>query len=249
MAPIRMALALRAGTALPSLAWTEERAETALSFSPGFITVRGDRQMPARMTPTAWGRGATNALICGFILLVSWLLIAGLISSFSHTSLTDSFSLAWTFLAGLILVLFLGTWLYGLNAGGRVLLDCGPHPTRVLFLIEAAVFPALGFCGGFAASSLSRSLAISGPMFGISVGVYSLIMASGRLQIREGGLWQYWGLLLWERIVSCELSGDSTLMVQAKTRLPLLGRGALPVPREQKQAINELLQKHCSAFR
>ena len=194
------------------------------------------------------GRGATNALICGLIFLVGWLLVAMLISSVSHLPRTESFWLAWAFLWGLIFLLFLGTWLYGLNAGGRVLLDCGPHPTRVLFLINAALFLAMGLGGTLLGSSLSKSFAIASPVFGISFGIYWLIMASGRLQIREGGLWQYWGLLRWDKIESCRWSGDSTLMVKAKTRLPFLGRGALPVPPEDKQAINELLQKHCPVW-
>jgi hypothetical protein len=204
--------------------------------------------MPARMTPTAWGRGATNALIWTLILLVGWLLVAKMISSVSHKPFTESFWLAWAFLWVPIFLLFLGTWLYGLNTGGRVLLDCGPHPTRFLFLMNAVLFMAMGFGGSFVGSSLSKSFAIVSPVLGISFGIYWLIMASGRLQIREGGLWQYWGLLRWDKIESCRWSGDSTLMLKAKTRFPFVGRGALPVPPEDKQAINELLQKHCPVW-
>ena len=109
--------------------------------------------MPARMTPTARERGATNSLICGLFFLACWLLVAVLISSVSHRSLSDSSWLAFAILWGLICLLFLGTWLYGLNAGGRVLLDCGPHPTRVLFLINAAVFMVMGLTGGFTVGS------------------------------------------------------------------------------------------------
>ena len=112
--------------------------------------------MPARMTPTAWGRGTANALICGFIFFACWLLVAVLISSVSHRSLSDSSWLAFAILWGLIFLLFLGTWLYGLNAGGRVLLDCGPHPTRVLFLFNAALFLVMGLTGGLVVGSLSN---------------------------------------------------------------------------------------------
>jgi hypothetical protein len=202
--------------------------------------------MPARMTPTAWGRGATNALICGVIFLVSCLLIAAVISSVSHRSFGESFWLAWVFLCGLILLLFLGTWVYGLNTGGRVLLDCGPHPTRVVFLINGALFVVLGLSGLFLMRSLPNTSALVFPVLGICFGIYWLIMATGRLQIREGGLWQYWGLLRWEKIESLQWNGDSTLLVKAKSRLPFLG--ALPVPPEQKQAIHELLQKHCPVW-
>ena len=147
-----------------------------------------------------------------------------LISSVSHRSLSDSFWLAVAILSGLIFLLFLGTWLYGLTAGGRVLLDCGPHPTRVLFLINIAFFMIMGLTGGLALGSLSNLLALARPVFGISLGIYWLIMATGRLQIRGGGLWQYWALLRWDKIESCQLSRDSTLIAKAKTRLPFLGR-------------------------
>ncbi len=204
--------------------------------------------MPARITATVWRRGATNALIWSLILLVCWLLVATLISSVSPYSFGESFWLAWAFLWGLTFVLFTGTWLYALNAGGRILLDCGPHPTRFLFLMNAALFVAIGLGGTFVGNSFSRSIAIASPVLGISFGIYWLIMASGRLQIRAGGLWQYWGLLRWDKIESCRWSGDSTLTLKAKTRFPFLGRGALPVPPEDKQAVNELLQKHCPVW-
>ncbi len=195
--------------------------------------------MPARMTATALGRGAINALIWGLIFLVGWLLVAMMISSVSHQPRTVSFWLAWSFLWGLIFLLFLGTWLYGLNSGGRVLLDCGPHPTRVAFLINAVLFLALGLGGTLAVSSLPKSFAIASPVLGISFGIYWLILASGRLQIREGGLWQYWGLLRWDKIESCRWSGDSTLMVKAKTHLPFLGRAHCPFrQRTSKPSMN-----------
>ena len=73
-------------------------------------------------------------------------------------------------------------------------------------------------------------------------------MAFGRLQIREGGLWQYWGLLRWDKIEFYQWSGDSTLVLKAKSHLPFLGRGALPIPPEDKQAIEELLQKLCTVW-
>ena len=204
--------------------------------------------MPARMTATAWRRGATNALIYSMILFVSWVVAAKAMSSVLHRPFAESFWLAWAFLCGLILLLFLGTYLYGLNAGGRVLLDCGPHPTRVLFLINAGLFLAMGFGGMFSGNLFSKSQGIAGPVLGISFAIFWVIMASGRLQIREAGLWQYCGLLRWDKIESCWWSGDSTLMLKAKSRLPFLGRGALPIPPEHKLAIDELLLKLCPVW-
>jgi RsiW-degrading membrane proteinase PrsW (M82 family) len=132
--------------------------------------------MPARMTPTVWRQGAANAMICGSILLASCLLIARLISSVTNHSLAESFWLAWSFLWGLSLLLFLCTWIYTLNERGPVVLDCGPHPTRVLFWINAATFLLIGFGGGFKVSSLSKSFTLAGPVLGISAGIFYLIL-------------------------------------------------------------------------
>jgi hypothetical protein len=53
-------------------------------------------------------------------------------------------------------------------------------------------------------------------------------------------------LLKWQKIQSYQWEGetDSTLMLQAKTKLPFLGRGALPVPIEHKDAVDELIKNY-----
>ena len=114
--------------------------------------------------------------------------------------------------------------------------------------MDVAIFLVVGMLGGYKGGTLSKSLPLYSPVFGVSAAIYSLIAASGRLQIREGGIWLYWVLLWWEKITSCQLSDDATLVLQAKSRLPFPGRGALPVPPQQRQAIVGLLQRHCPAF-
>jgi hypothetical protein len=73
---------------------------------------------------------------------------------------------------GVILVLvfawFFVAWLYGRNSGGKVLVDCGPHPTRKLFLLNAVIFLVIGVSSGLAASSLSNVFAVGGPVFVIT---------------------------------------------------------------------------------
>ena len=143
--------------------------------------------------------------------------------------------------------LFLGAWMYGRAGGGRILLDCGPHPTRKLFLFNAVLFLVLGITGGFAGNSVSKAFGIAGPAFGVSFGVYWLIIATGRLQVRENGIWAYWGLLRWKKIASYRWADDGTLMMKTRGGLSFLRRGALPVPSEHTQAFDDLLAKHCPA--
>ena len=79
-----------------------------------------------------------------------------------------------------------------------------------------------------------------------SFAVYWFIMAFGRLQILENGIWQYVELLRWERIELYEWQGQQkwTLMLKTRTKLPFFGRGALPFPLEHRDAVDELLRKY-----
>ena len=212
--------------------------------------------MPAQMTPTAWSQGAKNALIMGIPVVVVWFIIAAAIVLIFKQPIIRSLSVAVGAIAVLAVLVFLGTWLYGRSVGGRVLLDCGPHPTRGLFLLEAAIFLGMGLLFGMEfivksidtpeANSPSSWFGIVLPAIMIAFVPYWLIMASGRLRVREGGIWQYWGLLRWEKIGFYRWANDATLLVRAKGFLSFF-QGALPVPPEQKQAVEELLAKHCPA--
>ena len=189
------------------------------------------------MAPTARHRGATNLLVCIAILAIGSLLLGLLISSLFHRSLGESFRLASVFLTGLSMILSLVLWLLGLHAAGRVLLDCGPHPMRTLWLVDAAVSLALGLWGW----------TLFGPIF-ISCAIFSTILASGRLQVRESGIWLYWGLARWGKIEFCRVTEDSTLVIKMKRHLPFLVRGAAPphLPAGQRESVIRLLQEHCS---
>ncbi len=202
--------------------------------------------MPAKMTSTAWERGFKNMLICGAGVLVSYAAIMAVIVLFFHKSAGDAYYIAAAVVCASAFLAFLAVWIYGRVAAGAVLLDCGPHPTRWLFLVQAVVFLFMGVNGWYSGKSAATGFGVSGPVFLISFAAFWLIAATGRLQLRENGIWQYWSLLRWRRIDSCQWTEDSTLLVKARGLLAL-SRGALPVPPEQRQAIMELLAKHCPA--
>jgi hypothetical protein len=189
------------------------------------------------MTPTAWHRGAANLLVCIAILAIGSLLLGLLISALFHRSLGESCRLACVFLTSLGMILSLVLWVLGLHAAGRVLLDCGPHPRRTLWLVDAAVSLALGLWGW----------TLFGPIF-IPCAVISTILASGRLQIRESGIWLYWGLARWGKIEFCRVTEESTIVIKMKRHLPFLVRGSAPptLPAGQRESVIRLLQEHCS---
>jgi hypothetical protein len=201
--------------------------------------------MPAKMTSTAWEQGFKNMLICGAGVLVAYAITIAVVSLAFHKSAGDAYYIAAAVLCAFAFLAFLAGWIYGRATAGPVLLDCGPHPTRWLFLIQAVVLLFMGAAGWYSGKSSAAGLGVSGPVFLVSFAAFWLVAATGRLQIRENGIWQYWNLLRWRRIDSCQWAEDSTLLVKARG-FWALSRGALPFPHEHRQAVAELLASHCS---
>lgn len=199
--------------------------------------------MPAQMTSTAYWQGVKNAVVCGVGVLAVWLFFVGVASLVAGRPYGESPRIAFVLLWGFLFLWFLAAWLYGKQTAGQVLLDCGLHPSRKLFLLNAVIFLALGPVGGCSVDSASPMSWFVGVAFGLSFSAYWLIMAGGRLQVRENGVWQYWGLLRWSKIESYQWVSDGTWLVRAKG-FSILRRGALPVPPEYKDAFDQLLQKH-----
>jgi hypothetical protein len=198
------------------------------------------------MTPTAWGQGCKNALIVTIGVLACWAILAVAVALIFERPPFEAMGLGFAVLWVTVLLLFLWTWLYGRAVAGPVLLDCGRHPTWILFLIQGILWLVLGSAGVFSGGVLGGAFTYAGPVFVISFGVYWLLLSIGRLQVRENGIWQYWALLRWRKIGAYSWADDGTLLLKATSKLPSL-RGALPVPPECQQAFQRLLDSHCSA--
>lgn len=192
------------------------------------------------MTSTAWSQGAKNALICGILLLLAWLALGFIISLALKQSFAVSFIPSFLTIWCLTFLAFLGSWIYGRCVRGRILLDCGPHPKRGLFIANFALLVFAGFSVVAAHGFNLAALALA-----CSLDAYWLIIAFGRLQVSEHGIWQYWGLLRWSKVGSYHWADDSTLLLTPRGRISLL-RGALPVAPEHRHSVDELLTKYCS---
>lgn len=207
----------------------------------------GDMRTPritTRMTSTAWRQGLENALICGVGALLTWLAFAFIISLVLSQSISASFRPAFLSMWGLAFFGFIGSWIYGRCVRGRILLDCGPHPKRWLFVCYVVLFAFIGFRTASTATSAPDGFSIAGLPLVSSFGVYWLIIAFGRLQVSEHGIWLYWGMLSWSKVGSYQWADDSTLLLSTRGRLSFL-RGALPVAPEHRQAVDDLLARYC----
>lgn len=203
--------------------------------------------MPARMTSAARRQGHKNGMICLLGLVVSIGALTSVISVIFQQPMRDSFGTAYIIFLVLIVSVFFFSWPYGKKQSGSLLLDCGPHPARKLLIIYAIIVLFLGVYGSFGFFPFHSNSSVMGGNFSFFMfSGFLLITSTGRLQIREQGIWQYWGLLKWCKIENYHWDGDTdfTLMLKVKTKFPFPARGALPVAAEHKDAVDELIKKN-----
>jgi hypothetical protein len=199
--------------------------------------------MPAQMTDAARRQGWKSALIIVPCVLIALWGVRKLLVLACGISDTYAERLALALVWGLSLLYFFARWIYGRTVGGDVLLDCGPNPSKQAHLGMGALIGLLYLC--FYPNSLSEMLTLDGSWFGISMAVFFIVAAFGRLQVRKNGIMQYWSLLRWGKFASYHWDEDSTLLVDKKCRLSL--RVALSFPPEQRVAADALLARFCPA--
>jgi len=218
-----------------------------------YLTFRMVRKSIQKTVPSvALRQGRNNALVClvGVVLVTAGITLA--IRHLLEWPLGQSVFAALGLLSAFFFVVFFGAWFRSRSIAGPVVLDCGEHPTKGLFLFNAimwsifavfAVVPVLVAAFG-GKNGLLNPILIA--LWLTAFALYWFIMAFGRLQILENGIWQYAELLRWDRIEAYDWQGDQnrTLMVRTKTKMPFFGRGALPVPLEHRNAVDDLLRKY-----
>ena len=186
----------------------------------------------SQMTATATQQGQKNAMVCAvFVLafsgLVYWLLI-------TVTALPRMNALFSAFMINFVVCLFamLAGWIRGIQLRGALILDCGSHPGRRLFLINAVMFLALSL-SGFA-------IWVPGAIFMLLFAAYWIFMATGRFAAYSGGLWVYHSLVRWDNISHYSWTRDNTLILQS-TGFFSWSRSAIPVPAEGVDDVRRLL--------
>lgn len=194
------------------------------------------------MTQAAHRRGLVNAAIVAAVMYTLVGAISVVISKLFHVNMILAVGGTFGVLWAIVFPAFLVSMLVGGTRAGDVLLDCGPHPSRKMFLMMSVFLLVCTICA-LVASTDAFAIGIS--VFLFTFALFFMIASSGRLRICENGVWQYWSLLRWKRIESFRWEGtaDATLMLQAKTRFAFMGRGALPVAIEQKEDVDALMQQ------
>ncbi|HBL45740.1 DUF5673 domain-containing protein [uncultured Gimesia sp.] len=190
------------------------------------------------------GNSASQLLI-GIVVIQGTLTI--LISYFFQASVGDGIRYSGIIIGYPFFCWFLISWIRSLRNRGSTLLDCGRsrvEPAAVLLAILLLPAAVLSF---FTMSENGQGILMGGLL--LFTPVIILICSLSGLQIVENGIWHHATLLRWEEITGYRWTGESNshLILQSEK---ILFKGALPplpVPPEQKAAVNELLQKYLPA--
>ena len=161
----------------------------------------------------------------------------------------DAPDISFGILFGTIFLIFMTKWIHSRRKSGRVLLDIGSMPNRFAYVVLSIIFILVGFIGDFfyfLGTPWARYISIA---LGFSFAIWSLIMATGRVQICQKGILVYWYLQTWKQIESYNLHYDGKghiLQLLYKGRIPVFLRNdKLLIPFAKKSKLESLLKLHC----
>jgi hypothetical protein len=181
--------------------------------------------------------------------------VAFAILTYFRQTLLDSFGFALASLVIVFCLIVVFFWYRGRKTAGAVLVDCGANSLfmglglsgAILALLLISLFGLRLFIHSVDASDIGSALTYP------FISVLMFIMAFGRLQIRENGIWMHHRLFKWELIESYRWEGDrdSVLAIQLRPNNRILflrqGRMTIPFPREQKDTVDEILKSRIAA--
>lgn len=198
------------------------------------------------MTKAAWKRGLLNMITVAvpmFILVeVGKRLLSG------PSKYEQLMSVFWITTTIFVLCVVAGAietcWSW--RKSGRVLIDGGEHPGRVVFRINACMMTCFGI-GTLWAGPTSMPPVMGYGM--LAFAFFMMLMSCGRLQFCDAGIWQYWNLLPWRKIRSYEFveGTNPTLLIRTTSKIPFLRRGAYPVPQDVRERVELLLSQQIGA--
>lgn len=197
------------------------------------------REPVGGMTSTAWKMGGMNAAITMCVIVAVVVPVMFYVSSVTQWSrwvvIGTVFGGVWLGTAGAMIV--------GMTAGmqrrGTLLLDCGGLPGRKLFVLNVVMFFGMGVL-----QLVSNAQGLWVGIFFLSFAGHSLLMSLCRFSVHQYGLWLGTGLLPWQKIISYSWKPKNTLVFTRGRRLPLLHRGALPVPKDCVNEMRRLLEEY-----
>jgi hypothetical protein len=216
------------------------------------MTRKSITDMQKAVPSVALRQGRNRALVCLVVFILVTIVLTVAIRHWCQWPLGQSFQAVLGVLSVFFFVAFFQKWFRGRSRAGPLVLDCGEHLTKRLFLINAvmwSVFAVFAVAAVLVTAFLGKDdllIRILVALWLASFAIYWFIMTFGRLQIRENGVWYYTELLNWDRIESHEWLGEPNpkLILKTRAKPPFFGRGALPLPLEYQDAVDELLRKY-----
>jgi hypothetical protein len=193
-----------------------------------------------QLTATAWRIGKQNLHFLLVGVYIAWFSTTLVIYSLSNHPFLAVLVVTFFMLLGLSLIWFFANWLHGLVNRGRLILDCCSSPIQNRLLVQSGFWFIL--CIYIARAITSEPEHLVAQIFGIALPTYLLILAKGRIQVREHGVWRVADLLQWDQIDSCSLSEDSTLLIQTKRKFDF-ATSAIPIPPHLSRMVIEIVSE------
>jgi peptidoglycan/LPS O-acetylase OafA/YrhL len=196
------------------------------------------------MTRASCRQGAINALVVFAVFMAIWASVATVISAFANMAFGTALAVSFIGIGFLVFFLFVRSLRRGQRTAGRVLLDCGSFPAASSLKLTIISAPVVVLYATYLFDGWGLRLAAMA--FGMAMIIFSYVMSRSRLQICEHGIWLYSDLLKWERIESWQWVDDKSLRFTRRGNFPLVRRGVIQVPPEQRTVVSELLLTHVS---
>ena len=193
--------------------------------------------MSSQLTYTAIEK-AKRVFLALFGVGVAWTFLVAFVALLTGRTFAASLDPAFIIFQGVLLLWLVGSWLLGRRGRGELLLDCGPNPDRWMYLFLAATWVYLMLLD---APALSELFFTSAGLKTIVPTTLLLTLATGRVQVYEGGIWNGHALLRWHNLISYHFADDGTLITRTKSFLPT---NTAKVPLEHQAASERILLEH-----
>ncbi|HEY3415687.1 MAG TPA: hypothetical protein VGM23_02270 [Armatimonadota bacterium] len=196
------------------------------------------------MTSAAYAMGFRNFGIVGLGLLLVYAVLTLVIQRITRLPFWPSFLLGFGFSWVCILAYLATSILRNRGAGGPIVLDCGSYPLPWLCWLNAGIWVLLAFAFSVATPRLLGTVnPVVLVVIPLSFAAFYLYISFTHIQLREQGIRAYVDIIRWEKVKSYRWK-DNTILIEYKTRIPFLGKGALPVRPEQQEAAETILREY-----
>lgn len=211
-----------------------------------FVFRKLNISMTGGMPKSVWKIISKNILATTLLLFGTLGLLTLVFVKVFHQPLNNSIAYSFGIYWVIVFAFVLKKWIESREQHGQIVMEIASGPVnKNAFFINVPVYIALGFVVNFiyGLTSCAQFVAI---VVGVSMALFNILFAMGKLQIYENGILAYIVLYKWKDIESYRWDKGNEkfvpLRIRIGGRLPaFLRNGALMIPVEKKDEVEKLL--------